>query len=222
MAKRKIIWVGITGGDKSGKSAVCRNMADEFGEVVVVPELATALLNGGFPSVPDMLPWSDEWQEELQDTIYTTQLGFEKAYRRYAEHVGARVAFVDRGLGDGIAFRKETDIGEAKQAFCREHNTTMAEIYGRYDVMIHLQTTAISQPDRFGKAGNAARFDSSNEADDKKRHAAAIERAITQDNRLWEVWKDHPWPMFLPAGIGVLGKISACMGAVRLLLAMKD
>jgi len=218
---RRILWVAMTGGDKSGKSAVCRNVVEEFGEAVVVPELATALIKGGFPSVPDMLPWSEDWQEELQQTIYPAQLGFETAYARYAEHCGARIVLVDRGLLDGAAYRPEEKIEDAIQCFCAERQTSVVEIYARYDVVIHLQTTAISQPDRFGKAGNGARFDCSNDLDAQTRHEASLQRAIKLDNRLWDVWKEHPWAMFLPAGIGVLGKISSCMGAVSLLLAKK-
>ena len=216
----KVIRVGLLGGDKSGKSAVCRNLADEFGEAVVVPEIASMLINGGFPSV-DMMPWSQEWQDLLQETIYPVQIGFENAYEKLSEHTGARIMFIDRGLADGIAFRKETDLEEAKAAFCQQFGTTMMQLYGRYDVVIHLQTTAISQPERFGKSGNNARFDSSNETDAGRRHLAALKRAIDLDQRLWDVWKDHPRAVFLPAGIGVLGKISACIGATHLLLAEK-
>lgn len=216
-----IIRVVLTGSDQSGKSAGGRNIADEFGEAVVVPEIATALINGGFPSVPDMLPWSQEWQDCLQRTIYHAQLGFEQAYEMYAANIGALLLLLDRGLADGIAFRAEADIEEAKKAFCLQFGTTMEELYGRYDVVFHLQTTAYTRPERFGKSGNKARFDSSNETDEVRRHEAAVSRAIEKDKRLWAVWKDHPWAVFLPANMGILGKINAIMGAIHLLLAKK-
>jgi len=216
--------VAMTGSDQAGKSVVCRTLLDHFaGAVVVSPEIATMLTEkGGFPSVPNMMQWSQEWQDVYQDTIYATQCGYEKAFELMARANGARIMITDRGLLDGAAYRPEESPADAVRMFCQLHNTTSEELLKRYAVVIHLETTAMSEPHRFGKAGNPVRFVGSAETDPKILHEKAVAKALRNDRRLREIYSPHPWYMFIPASMGVPGKINECIGAIRLLLAKKD
>jgi predicted ATPase len=72
--------VVITGGPVAGKSTAVEHLKGALsGSIVVVPEVATALLSGGYPMPGRDLEWTQEWQEGFQDAVFHVQNSAEQA-----------------------------------------------------------------------------------------------------------------------------------------------
>ncbi|MDP1814546.1 MAG: ATP-binding protein [Leadbetterella sp.] len=194
--------VVLTGGPCSGKSTVLRALQDEFGEqLVVVREVATVLLEGGFPLPGKDLDWSEDWQSALQSAIVPLQVSFEQSHTLIAKHRQVKLLVCDRGLLDGAAY---TPGGTAE--FCKRYGIIETEAYSRYKTVIHLESLAHSNPELYGKAGNEARFES-------------VERAQELEQATRTAWQKHPHRIIIEGKRGVEEKIAETIGIVRDLLA---
>jgi predicted ATPase len=150
----------LTGGPCSGKTTILQALREEFADsVVVVPEVATLLLANGFPVPGRNLPWSAEWQAALQAAILPLQQSLEQAYLLVAQAQGAGLVVCDRGTLDGAAY---TPGGVDE--FCRRFSLDLEEVLAHYDAVIHLESLATAAPEKYGKDGNVARFESLPEA----------------------------------------------------------
>lgn len=156
--------VVLTGGPGAGKTAVLEVVRKHLCEhVVVLPEAAGIVYGGGFPRRR-----SDASRRAGQLAIYHVQDQLE--IMALAEGEPALV-LCDRGVLDGLAYWP----GDAAQFF-EATGTTRAEVFGRYAAVIHLRTpSAATGYNRL----NPLRVESADEAS-------------VIDQRLLEVWKDHP------------------------------
>jgi predicted ATPase len=195
----------LTGGPCSGKTTVQRALQEEFhNQVVLVPEVATLLLGGGFPIPGKDLPWSAEWQASFQAAVLPLQQSLEDTYVLVARNQGSKLVVCDRGILDGAAY---TPGGV--EEFCRRFGVNKAEALARYDAILHLESLATSSPDFYGKTGNDSRFEPLAEAQ-RLEHATRA------------VWGDHPRHLIIDGLRGFDVKMAEVLGIIRFLLAEKS
>jgi predicted ATPase len=158
--------VAISGGPGGGKSTVAAALAREFGgRVVVVPEVATHLLGGFFPSIA-----GPDDRRAVQRAIYHVQVNLEAVHR--ARLATDAVLVFDRGLIDGAAYWPE-----GAHAFFETVCGDVTQARERYDAVVFLESAA--QGGLAIDQGNAARTE-------QRREAARL------DSLLYELWSPHP------------------------------
>lgn len=194
----------VTGADRGGKSMVIEAVKKEFGgQVIVVPEVATMLLSGGFPIPGKDITWTPEWQAAFQSAVLAVQINLEAVYELKAAQEGAALLICDRGRLDGAGF---TPGGLPK--FCRLYGLDAREAFACYEAVYHLESTAVGDPEDYERdrnANNAVRFRSCKEA-------AELDYAIRA------AWQTHPnWTLISCEG-GLERKIKVVTSAVREIL----
>lgn len=192
----------VTGGPCGGKTTVMTAIQSEFrGQVMLVPEVATLLLEGGFPVPGRDVEWSEAWQAAFQAAVLPLQRSFEDAYALSAQQKGAALLVCDRGELDGAAY---TPGGPT--AFAEQYSVNVKAALARYEAVIHLESLATAEPSKYGKANNEARFE-------------PLERAQTLEHGIRAAWADHPRRLIIEGRRGIEGKVSEVIGIVRFLLA---
>lgn len=188
----------LTGGPCSGKSTVMRALREEFGDqAVLVPEAATVLLEGGFPVPGRDLVWSLEWQAAFQSAVVALQRSFETTYA--LKGTGTRIMVCDRGILDGAAY---TPGGV--HDFCQRYAVDLDATLAGYEAVIHLESLATAEPEKYGRTGNESRFES-------------LEEAQALELKTREVWSAHPRRLMISGRRGIEGKISEALGITRYL-----
>jgi predicted ATPase len=194
----------LTGGPSSGKTTILKTLCEEFGDqITLVPEVATLLLDGGFPIPGKDLPWSEAWQESLQTAVLPVQSSLETAFALKAQSSDCRLLICDRGLLDGAAYTP----GGLKE-FCERFHVDAAAAHKNYAAVIHLESLATADPTKYGRAGNEQRFE-------------PLERAKMLEEATRSAWDGHPHHLVIDGRRGIEGKISQVIGIVRFLLAEK-
>jgi hypothetical protein len=82
------------------------------------------------------------------------------------------------------------------------------EATSRYRAVIHLESLAVSDPDKYGKTGNDQRFE-------------PLERAQELEKATRAAWEEHPNRVIVDGRRGIEGKISETIGIIRFLLSEK-
>lgn len=163
----------ITGGPCSGKTTAIEALRREFGDqITIVPEAATMLLSSGFPVPGRDCAWTLEWSIAFQRAVVALQRSLEDTYAFVAKSVPLLVC--DRGLLDGAGYTQ----GGVEQ-FSQMYGVDVPEVIARYEAVVHLESLAVSHPEKYGKTGNDHRFEPLQEAQ-------KVEMAI----RL--AWSCHP------------------------------
>jgi predicted ATPase len=172
----------LTGGPGGGKTTAADLYRREIGEgVVIVPEAATLLYQGGFPRQGDA-----EVRKATQRAIYHVQKNLEDAH--YANYRN-RVLLCDRGTVDGAAYWPD-----AADDFFSHLGTTLEAELMRYDAVIFFETAAVGGISIEG--GNPTRIES-------------LEAARELDIRLRALWSKHPNFVFVPHNRSFLRKVNA-------------
>ncbi len=157
--------VVFSGGPAAGKTAILdvirRHLEDR---VVVLPESATLLFQGGFPR-----PDSESGRRLVQQAIYSVQHTCEELFA--LEHAGS-IQICDRGTLDGAAYWPG-----GLELFLGAMGTTVESEFRRYDAVIFLETCAYD-PEAY-PVENPYRKESPEQARD-------IDRALQ------EIWSGHP------------------------------
>jgi predicted ATPase len=192
----------LTGGPCSGKTTVQQALREEFHEsVLLVPEVATLLLEGGFPNPGRHLPWTQQWQDLFQAAVLPLQRSIEESYALLAGHQGAHLLVCDRGLLDGASY-----IEGGVEAFCELHDLDRQEALGRYEAVLHLESLATAAPEHYGKENNACRFE-------------PLEQAQKLEFATRRAWEGHPRHVVIAGRAGFRSKIDEVIEFVRALLA---
>ena len=164
----------FTGGPCSGKTTFTSRAEEIFAErgyrVIIDHESATDLISGGIsPATMGMY--------EFQKYCVALQLKKEEICMRAAEEIaGDKVlVFIDRGLPDDLAYVGE----EAFAEILKEFDIKIPEMNSRYDMVIHLVTSAKGAEEAYTYANNSARYET-------------IEQARTMDDLALNAYKDHP------------------------------
>ena len=164
----------FTGGPCSGKTTFTSRAQQVFAErgyrVIIDHESATDLISGGIsPATMGMY--------DFQKYVVGLQLKKEElCYQAAQEIAGDKVLiFIDRGILDDMAYVGEEDFRKILEGF----DLKMEELNDRYDMVVHLVTSAKGKEEAYTLANNVARYET-------------IEEARFMDDMALEAWKDHP------------------------------
>jgi predicted ATPase len=191
----KCFRIALTGGPGGGKTTAADLFRREIGDrVVIVPEAATILFQGGFPRSHE--PHARRY---AQTAIFHVQ--------RYLEDVQAslypgRALLCDRGTVDGAAYWP----GESHDDFGTVGTTIDAELH-RYDAVIFFESAAVGGSSIEG--GNPMRTET-------------IEQAVALDERLRALWSRHPRFVLVPHNPSFFKKISFGLAALESMVAVLD
>lgn len=189
----KMVRVVLTGGPSGGKTTIASGLQKDLGsDVVVVPEAASMLFAGGFPRRD-----SPELKRYQQRAIYFLQRELEGLFT--AERSG-KLLLCDRGSLDGVAY---WPIGT--RSFFDELNTTETSELQRYDWVIHLDTA-----DKF-------HYDLNNPL-----RPEPHSQAMLINERILEVWKDHPQRIVIPNRVNFIDKMEISLWAVKQIMNQKS
>lgn len=171
----------LTGGPGGGKTTAADLFRRELGpKVVVVPEAASLLFNGGFPRTDDV-----EGRRATQRAIFAVQKGLEQFH--HAQYPG-RLLLCDRGALDGAAYWPNRPAD-----FYREMGTTQKAELESYDAVLFFESAAVGGLTIEG--GNPARTESARQA-------------VLLDSRIRALWSPHPRFLFVPQSTSFIEKIS--------------
>ncbi len=164
----------FTGGPCSGKTTFMSRAEEIFAErgyrVIVDHESATDLISGGIsPATMGMY--------QFQKYCVALQLKKEElCYQAALEIEGDKVLiFMDRGINDDRGYVSDEEFREILAGFDMKEE----DINSRYDLVMHLVTSANGQEEAYTLSNNAARYES-------------VEEAIKVDNTILEAWSGHP------------------------------
>ncbi len=164
----------FTGGPCSGKTTFTSRASQIFAErgyrVIIDNESATDLISGGIsPATMGMY--------EFQKYCIDLQLKKEELCLKAAREIsGDKVLiFIDRGILDDMSY-----VGkEAFEEILRDFDLKYEELNDRYDMVVHLVTSAKGKEEAYTLSNNAARYET-------------IEQARIMDDAALEAWNDHP------------------------------
>ena len=164
--------IALTGGPCAGKTTALRAiwlfLKKKGYKVVIVPETATELINGG------ITPASVR-QINFQKNLLELQLKKEQIFTKSAEQLGKDVVIIfDRGCLDGKAYLTDEEYTDILD----ELNLNEEDLINFYDAVIFLDSAAMSNENIYSTSNNPARNETVSEA-----------RKI--NIRTQEVWKNH-------------------------------
>ena len=187
-APSKHIRIVLSGGPGGGKTTAADLFRREIGDrVIIVPEAATILFEGGFPRTHDPVAL-----KITQTAIFHVQ--------RHLEDVQAamypdRTLLCDRGTVDGAAYWPGEPSGYFKAV-----GTTLKDELKRYDVVIFFETAAAGGASIEG--GNRVRTET-------------LEEAVELDSKLRSLWSQHPNFILVPHNPSFFKKISFGLAAME-------
>lgn len=178
----------LTGGPGGGKTTAADLYRREIGDkVVIVPEAATMLFQGGFPRVVE-----PDAQRAAQCAIFHVQRNLENVQSaRFPD----RVLLCDRGTCDGAAYWPDDAI-----SFFEAVGTTVEAELTRYDAVLFFESAAVGGVAIEG--GNLTRIES-------------IREAAEIDRRLREAWSRHPRFVLVPHTRSFFEKLTIGLSALE-------
>lgn len=182
----------LTGGPGGGKTTAADLFRREIGDrVVIVPETATILFQGGFPRSKD-----PKALKYAQTAIYHVQRRLEDVQ---AALFPGRTLLCDRGTLDGAVYWP----GPPQEYFRSVGSSLEAEL-ARYDAVIFFETAALGGVSIEG--GNPVRNET-------------MDEAVDLDTRLRAIWSQHPRFILVPHNPSFFKKISFGLAALEGLVA---
>ena len=182
----------LTGGPGGGKTTAADLFRREIGDrVVMVPEAATILFQGGFPRST-----APHASRVAQTAIFHVQRNLEDVQ---AALYPGRILLCDRGTIDGAAYWPGGD-GD----YFATVGTTFEKELLRYDAVIFFETAAVGGSSI--ESGNPIRNESLNEA-------------VELDTKLRTLWSVHPHFTLVPHNASFFKKISFGLAALESLVA---
>lgn len=202
----RVVRVVLTGGPCGGKSSclshLMRTACTDGYDLLVVPEVATLLFNGGV-----QLPGCEADVVNFQSQLMRVQLALERAFTSIAERTGRPTIIVmDRGLLDGKGY---VDTPEMWAKVVARHGVDDQYLLDRYDAIVHLVTSA-DGAEQYYKSGHVA--------DDDGRavfRSESAEEARALDARMRSCWSSHAEHHVIHNGYGSFAsKMEAATAAV--------
>ncbi|CAM9507189.1 unnamed protein product, partial [Heterosigma akashiwo] len=122
----------------------------------------------------------------FQKCLYTTQMALEVAILTLASELTAEtkediILLIDRGPLDSKGYMAP----QAWEELLRQINRTEEDIMNRYDIVVHLTSTAIGAESFYGTATNQFRMES-------------LDQSRIQDGKEWDSWTQHPLHIRIP------------------------
>ena len=165
----------ITGGPCAGKTTALSWIMNSFTEkgyvVLIVPETATELINGG------VAPWTCKTNADYQFCQMRLQLEKEKVFEQAARVMKKDKVLIvcDRGALDNKVYMDDETFEEV----LRSVNVNEVELRDSYDAIFHLVTAAKGAEEFYTLANNKARTE-------------GIEEAAAMDDKFIAAWTGHP------------------------------
>lgn len=164
--------IALTGGPCAGKTTALRAiwlfLRKKGYNVVILPETATELINGGITP-------TNIGQINFQKNLLELQLKKEQIFTKSAEQLGKDVVIIfDRGCLDGKAYLTDDEYTDILD----ELNLNEEDLINFYDAVIFLDSAAMSNENIYSTSNNPARNETVSEA-----------RKI--NIRTQEAWKNH-------------------------------
>ncbi|HAG90227.1 MAG TPA: hypothetical protein DCL41_00045 [Bdellovibrionales bacterium] len=170
----------LTGGPGAGKTTAADLIRREIGDcIIVVPEAATMLFEGGFPRY--MEPHA---QMATQKAIYHVQRNLEDVQ---SANYPDRILLCDRGTIDSTVYWPN-----GMDHFFESLNTSLEEELNRYDAVVFFETAAV---------GNI-----SIESNSRVR-TESLKEAVDLDRKLRAVWGRHSNFHFIPHNSSFIQKL---------------
>lgn len=174
----------ITGGPGAGKTEIMSYLTQTLEErgykVFIVPETATELILNGIK------PCENISLIDFQNFVLDKQLSKENLYNEAANYYDKDkvIIFYDRGILDSCAYVEKTPTFEN---MLQKRNLSLADIYARYDGILHLVTAADGAL-KFYKWNDPTKEDVGNNA----ARSESPEEAIVKDKKTLDAWIGHP------------------------------
>ena len=173
---KKITKIVLTGGPCAGKTSALsflrENLINNGYGAVIVPETSTELFSSGI-SPSKMNSLLDFHQTQLNIQL-SKEAYFEDACNKFKnfEHI---VLICDRGIFDAKVYLGDELFAE----MLKLNNLTEEKIFNRYAAVFKLVTAANGAKDYYTLENNKVRKETA-------------EEAVALDNKITEVWKNHP------------------------------
>jgi len=172
----------LTGGPSAGKSSSLAYLAQHFADhgvrVLIRPEVATMIIQGGVSDISRLA--REEPGRYLEAERAVLMIGWEMRshYRRLAEAFAPQPVLIvyDRAEMDVAAYLEPQQF----RALLDEHMLTLAAARDSYDVVVHLRSAAVGAPEHYTTENNPAR---------QERDPAVAAEA---DERTLRAWLGHP------------------------------
>lgn len=189
----------ITGGPCSGKTSCLKAVQEHCGDhVAIVPEVATILLQGGFPRpTVAVANWPTGYHQLLQKAVLDLQHSLEDACQLLAQQANKTILVCDRGVLDGAAYWPD-----GLEAYLKHFNLCLRTTHTQYDAVVHLESLATAMPELFGTMNNPHRYESLAEAQERE-HATC------------QAWQNHPLRLFIPGNQPLDTKVRQVLTLVR-------
>lgn len=168
---------GPCGGKSSSQESLSKALTAKGYNVYFAPEVPTILMNGGCV-YPGLAPEKKAQLTAFEDGIIQMQLQMERSFTKIASSTGKpSVVIFDRGLLDIPAYLPR----EAWLELLETLGFTEEYFAGRYDIVLHLVTTAHGVEDVYEvqKSNNAARTETAQQARDLC-------------DKVFDCWSIHP------------------------------
>lgn len=192
--------IALTGGPCGGKSTALPLLAKHFREqglkVYTTPEMATLFHEHGVHLKLD----PPGYQKALEDGAFQVQWELEEAFARLARQVDSKPALMlhDRGLTDLAAYATP----EMWEEIVSSRGFTSHTVKLRYDMVLHLTTTAIGAEQFFTNENNPAR-------------QCTPALAAMLDRKSLSVWTGHPRHVEIDNSTDFDGKMKRAIAEVE-------
>lgn len=155
--KKIVITGGPCSGKTTGMSYLSQKLSDLGYHVIVVPEYATEVINGGISPSRNIPIY------EFQENIVLGQIERERRYLSFAKCLESEkiIVIFDRGTLDSKAYIDE----ESWLVMLEENGLNEVKLRDEsYDAVIHMRTVALGKEEFYTKLNNSARFENPEEA----------------------------------------------------------
>lgn len=173
---KKIVMTGGPCGGKSESLPILRDLFSRAGYyTIIVPETATSIIKNAIPDLRRIMKEDPVRHAAVQRAILLKILDDEAHYESIARLFEPSCMIMDRGVCDVLAYSPEGVV----RTVLAERNMTLQGALSRYDVVVHMVTTAIGAEKFYTKANNTARFED-------------LAEAKEADLRTRRAWQHHP------------------------------
>lgn len=174
--------VVLTGGPSSGKSTICKQLKAFYStKIHVCPEAAEMIFRGGFPRLEDPVGLA-----ERQYAIFHVQRALTGLAS--SQNPQAEILLFDRGLLDGLCYWPGS-----WDSFADKMRIDIQESRLDYQLVIQL---GVAQMDDY--QNTAFRPEDQ-------------ETSLKMEQKLMQIWQDHPNYHFLPYSVNLEDKTSQCL-----------
>jgi len=167
----------LTGGPCAGKTSALSKIEQHFEElgykVIIVPESATILINGGIRCFGNKALNNFEFQNYILNMQLQHEQFFEECTKSFKEDNKCIVIY-DRGTLDGNAFIDNNEFNRLLQY----NNLNKIDLLEHYDLVIHLVSAAKGAEQFYTLDNNGARTET-------------IEEARLRDDLALYSWREH-------------------------------